>query len=172
MRLEKCYFCGSTVYPGHGICFVRNDCKVFKFCRSKCHKNFKMKKNPRKTRWTKAFRHSAGKELTLDTTFEFEKKRNVPEKYDRELVTTTLKAMKKVTEIKVKRQNQFYENRMKAKKISEAKEAKAELENNINIIQSPVANAMKTTEFVPKEKIKVKAPRIRKPKAVDQMEDE
>jgi len=70
--------------------------QTFRFCRSKCHKNFKMKKNPRKTRWTKAFRKTAGKELVLDSTFEFEKKRNRPVKYDREKMAVTLRAMKKV----------------------------------------------------------------------------
>ena len=61
--------------------------------RSKCHKNFKKKKNPRKAKWTKAFRKSAGKELAVDPSFEFEKRRNVPVKYDRELWQKTVGAM-------------------------------------------------------------------------------
>ena len=66
--------------------------------RSKCHKNFKKKKNPRKAKWTKAFRKSAGKELAVDPSFEFEKRRNIPVKYDRELWANTVTAMQVITE--------------------------------------------------------------------------
>lgn len=65
--------------------------QVFRFCRSKCHQSYKKKRNPRKVRWTKAFRKSAGKDLTVDPVYEFEKRRNVPVKYSRELWHQTCK---------------------------------------------------------------------------------
>jgi len=150
MRIENCYFCGSPVYPGHGICFVRNDSKIFRFCRSKCHKNFKMKRNPRKTRWTKAFRQNAGKEMVMDSAFEFEKKRNVPQKYNREMIDKTIKVMKRVEDIKKKREDIFYSKRMEAKKKSETADALKELDN-IEILNLPAPK-----EKVPKLKAKNK----------------
>ena len=116
MRIHVCYFCSSPCYPGHGITFVRNDCKVFRFCRSKCHKNFKLKRNPRKQKWTKSFRRAAGKEMRVDSTYDFEKRRNKPIKYDRNLMGATIRAMQKVQQVKDKRHERFYANRMKGAK--------------------------------------------------------
>mgnify|MGYP003574516712 CR=1 FL=1 len=121
--------------------FVRNDCKVFRFCRAKCHKGFKKKRNPRKVRWTKAFRKAAGKELTVDPSLEFEKRRNIPVKYDRKLWQNTVEAMKKIDEIKVKRQNQYIMNRLKkGKELRKAADFK-EVEKNIHLIKSPAARS-------------------------------
>ncbi|XP_051896402.1 probable ribosome biogenesis protein RLP24 [Pristis pectinata] len=146
MRIEKCYFCSAPVYPGHGVAFVRNDCKVFRFCRSKCHKNFKKKRNPRKVRWTKAFRKSAGKELTVDNSFEFEKRRNVPVKYQRELWSVSVKAMKRVEEIKQKRQARFIMNRLKKNKELQTKADIKEVKQNIHLIKAPHAENSKKLE--------------------------
>lgn len=116
MRIHNCHFCSSPVYPGHGITFVRNDAKEFRFCRSKCHKNFKLKRNPRKLKWTKAFRKAAGKEMVVDSTLSFNARRHVPVRYNRELVGQTLEAMSRIEEIRVKRERAFYRNRMKGNK--------------------------------------------------------
>merc|ERR1712235_78649 len=139
MRIEKCYFCSSNVWPGHGIVFVRNDCKIFRFCRSKCRTAFKKKKNPRKAKWTKAFRKSAGKELAVDPSFEFEKRRNVPVKYNRELWTQTVEAMKRVEEIKGKRQAHFLAQRQKAARAQERAKDRKEVARDMALIKSPAA---------------------------------
>jgi len=113
MRIETCYFCSGPIYPGHGIVFVRNDGKIFRFCRSKCHRNFKAKKNPRKIRWTKAYRKTHGKELVTDPVYEFEKIRNTPIKYNREIWTDTIQAMDKLAKIRKDREDRFFMRRMR-----------------------------------------------------------
>jgi large subunit ribosomal protein L24e len=75
-----------------------------------------MKRNPRKLQWTKAFRKSAGKEMVVDSTLTFAARRNVPLRYNRDLVATTLKAMERVSEIRQKRERVFYKKRMEGNK--------------------------------------------------------
>merc|ERR1712243_184227 len=146
MRIERCYFCGSSVYHGKGVRFVRNDCKIFNFCRSKCHKNFKKKKNPRKAKWTKAFRKSAGKELAVDPSFEFEKRRNAPVKYNRELWQQTIDAMKRVEEIKLKRQaHHIHERQHKGRAIEKMKDIK-EVQRDLALIKSPAAGLKRASK--------------------------
>eukprot|EP00009_Paramoeba_aestuarina_P014110 CAMPEP_0201523826 /NCGR_PEP_ID=MMETSP0161_2-20130828/20948_1 /ASSEMBLY_ACC=CAM_ASM_000251 /TAXON_ID=180227 /ORGANISM="Neoparamoeba aestuarina, Strain SoJaBio B1-5/56/2" /LENGTH=162 /DNA_ID=CAMNT_0047923051 /DNA_START=286 /DNA_END=774 /DNA_ORIENTATION=- len=87
-----------------------------------------MKRNPRKVKWTKAFRRSHGKEMAMDMTLEMEKRRNRPPKYDREQMATTIRAMKRVAEIKKKRDEDFHAQRMRKAKAQQIQEAHIELE--------------------------------------------
>ncbi|KAL6048820.1 hypothetical protein STEG23_032390 [Scotinomys teguina] len=97
--------------PRHGVMFICNDCKVFQFCKSKCHKNFKKKRTHGRSGGLKSSgKQLAGKELTVDNSFEFEKPRNEPVKYQRELWSETIDTMKRVEEIKQKRQAKFIMN--------------------------------------------------------------
>nr|XP_035138438.1 probable ribosome biogenesis protein RLP24 [Callithrix jacchus] len=146
MCMEKGYFRSRPIYPGHGMMFVRNDCKVFRFCKSKCHKNFKKKHNPRKVRWTKAFRKAAGKERPEDNSFEFEKRRNEPIKYQRELWNQTVDAMKRAEEIKQKRQAKFIMNRLKKNKELQKAQDIEEVKQNIHLIRAPLAGKGKHLE--------------------------
>jgi large subunit ribosomal protein L24e len=140
MRIETCYFCSSPCYPGHGIMFVRNDSKTFRFCRSKCHSKFKKKSNPRKVKWTKVYRKTAGKEMSIDTTFEFEKRRNRPVKYDRDMMEKTLSAIERVNEIQTVREQRYYDNRMKDTAKEKKFIARNEIESSIELIAPAVSN--------------------------------
>jgi len=139
MRIETCYVCSGPVYPGKGITFMRNDAKKFCFCRSKCHKAFRAKLNPRKLKWTKAHRKAAGKEMSVDTTFDFERLRHRPVKYDRELMKTTVRAMDRVQKIKESREKRFWEKRMEPNAAVQKERDLAEVKQGLDLIVSPLA---------------------------------
>ncbi len=119
-----------------------------------------MKRNPRKVKWTKAYRAAKGKDLTNDTTFELERKRNRPERYNRETMQKTLKAMEKITEIRHKRESRFIANRLKERKRQERKLARKELEQEIHLIKSPVATAAEASTS--KDKLKTPVEKVRR----------
>ena len=135
--------------------FVRNDAKVFRFCRSKCNKHFKAKHNPLRAKYTKAFRRTRGKDMTSDKTFEFEKRRNVPQKYDRELYANTIKAMKKISEIKDRREKDFHKKRMEQPRKVARAAARKEMVDHIHTIVAPNAK-------VPPSKLKIVASKVEK----------
>lgn len=138
MRIECCSYCESKIYPGHGITFVRNDAKVFNFCRSKCHSHFKAKHNPRRSKWTKTSRKAAGKEMAEDTVLTFEKRRNRPVKYDRELYIKTIQSMKRIDEIREKRKVRFYLKRMR-----QAEDKHKNADKNVVKVNKHLLNASK-----------------------------
>ena len=89
-----------------------------------------------------------------DSTFEFEKRRNAPVRYDRELMAATLRAMKRVEEIKKAREERFYRNRMRNVRAEERVVEEAEVARNINLIR-PVAARLAETEQRAAEAAKV-----------------
>jgi large subunit ribosomal protein L24e len=147
MRIEKCYFCSCNVYPGHGSAFVRNDAKMFRFCGSKCRKLFMAKRNPRKIKWTKAYRAAHGKEMTCDPVLEFEKRRNEPVRYNRDLMVKTVQAMKKIDEIKSARQQRHFNRRAAVSNAINKKNAIQELGVHAGLVEDPVIK-----QFVLKKK--------------------
>ena len=164
MRIETCYFCSGPIYPGHGIAFVRNDGKMFRFCRSKCHRAFKAKKNPRKIRWTKAYRKTHGKELVTDPVYDFEQIKDTAIKYNRNVWVDTIQAMEKLDKIRTDRENKFFDMRMRKAKKTQKEIIKKDLIRHEMLISDP-----KIREKVDKlreerdEKRKLKEEKINKP---------
>ena len=58
----KCSFCGNVMEKGTGKMFVKISGEVLYFCSSKCEKNWRLGRDPKKVRWTKIHRKLKGKE--------------------------------------------------------------------------------------------------------------
>jgi large subunit ribosomal protein L24e len=105
-----------------------------------------MKRNPRKLKWTKAFRKSAGKEMVVDSTLTFAARRNVPVRYNRDLVEKTLKAMSRIDEIRAKRERVFYKKRMAGNKEREKAANRKLVAENEHLLPKMRASERKALE--------------------------
>jgi len=64
-------------------------------------------------------------------------------RYDRELMGTTLRAMQRVAEIRTRREEMFYQRRMKDAHKAETKAMKVELKTNIELLAPAAADKEK-----------------------------
>lgn len=90
--------------------------------------------------------------MTVDTNLllnQFQKRRNIPVKYDRNLVAATLKAMERVEEIRRRRERVFAKRRMSGKATRERKR----LENRRVVAEGIhlLGKEMRDTEKLPLE---------------------
>ena len=87
-----CSFCSQTIYPGHGLVFVKNNLKFYRFCRSKCRKLFHLKKNPLFLKWTLSSRFSRGHMARIKTNpkLQCEEKLDFNGIYNSALISVTL----------------------------------------------------------------------------------
>lgn len=75
--------------------------------------------------------------MTVDPSFEFEKRRNVPVKYDRELWTKTIDAIKRINDIKERRERHFVMERLRKGTQREIHNDVRDVQKNISLIRAP-----------------------------------
>jgi large subunit ribosomal protein L24e len=84
---------------------------------------------------------------------EFEKRRNVPVKYDRDLVAATVSAVQRVGEIKARRERAFWSNRMTTQKPTNLAQDMREVERMSHLLGvKPDEVTSKALEAVEKRK--------------------
>lgn len=97
-----------------------------------------------------------GKELTADSIFDFERRRNRPLKYNREVVHATLSAMKSIEDIRTRREARFYESRMKGTDEARRQRDKRELAQQVHISRAPGAlSEDRTAMKLPQQKVEL-----------------
>jgi large subunit ribosomal protein L24e len=72
--------------------------------------------------------------MTVDSTLNFAARRNIPIRYNRELVKATLKGMKRIEEIRLKREANFYRQRMRGTKTRDLENDKKLVQENQHLL--------------------------------------
>lgn len=70
----------------------------------------------------------------MDSTLKFAARRNVPVRYNRDLIQTTLKAMSRVSEIRARRERAFYKARMRGNVQKQRAEDRKLVEENQHLL--------------------------------------
>jgi large subunit ribosomal protein L24e len=99
VTIRKCVFCGRDIEPGTGKMVVDHSGTVAFYCSSKCEKNVGLKRSPRKTKWTQAYR----KEKTIRVQHLADKKSEAASKPKAEKPKAEAKA-EKPKEVKQKKE--------------------------------------------------------------------
>ena len=109
--------------------------------------------------------------MTVDTTLQFAARRNVPVRYDRNLVSTTLKAMQRVSEIRARREKVFFKNRMAGNKERERAANRKLVAENEHLLPRQRASerlAAEVEEPLEVEAVEVPVQKVREKKRMKQ----
>ena len=72
--------------------------------------------------------------MTVDSTLAFAARRNIPTRYNRNLLATTLRAMQRVSEIRTKRERVFYRQRMQGNRERQLEADRKLVEENQHLL--------------------------------------
>jgi large subunit ribosomal protein L24e len=104
--------------------------------------------------------------MTVDSTLQFAQRRNIPTRYNRDLIQTTLKTMTRVGEIRARRERQFYKARMRGNKARQRADDRKLVEENQHLLppsERYAANKLEEEEMeVDVEKVRQKVEKRRK----------
>lgn len=86
--------------------------------------------------------------MTVDTTLAFAARRNVPVRYDRELVQKTLIGMERIEQIRRRRERAFYKERMKGNKERQREADRKLVEENQHLLPPHARTVLATSTSV------------------------
>ena len=84
--------------------------------------------------------------MVVDSTLQFAARRNVPTRYDRNLVATTLTAMERVAAVRARRERAFYKRRMAGNRAAQRAADRKLVEENAHLLPRERASEKRARE--------------------------